>query len=120
MPQTLREIARQIAEDGDHNVGMLGRELVELLDGESVADHLLVGYDVGRALAAVEQRHFAEAQARPARRNPLLAALLSVDPDLHADRAARHHEEQLRLGALADDDLALLEDKGLTMGSINR
>ena len=52
MPQTLREIARQIAEDGDHNGGMLGRELVELLDGESVADHLLVGYDVGRALAA--------------------------------------------------------------------
>ena len=85
-------------------------ELMQLLDREAVAYHALVGDDVGRALAAVEQRHLAEAQAGPDRGHPLLA-LAAMRPDLHADRAAREHEEQLRLGALADDDLALVEDE---------
>ena len=31
MAQALGELARQIAEDGDHDVGMRGRELVQLL-----------------------------------------------------------------------------------------
>src|SRR4029079_4970612 len=111
MRQTLREIARQIAEDGDHNVGMLSREFHELIYGESVANHLLSGYDVGRAFASVSQRPFPKAQARANPCNPLLAAILSLDSDLHADCAARHHEEQLGFRSLADDDLALLEDQ---------
>src|SRR5262245_16463635 len=91
---------------------MLSREFHELIYVESVADDLLIAYDVGRALAAVEQRHFAEAQARADRRNPLLAAILSLHPDLHADCAARHYEEQLGFRSFADDDLPLLEDQG--------
>ena len=90
--------------------GCCGRELMQLLDREAVADHPLVGDDIGRALAAVEQRHLAEAQAGSDRGDALLA-LAAMHPDLHADRAARQHEEQFRLGALADDDLALVEDK---------
>ena len=90
--------------------GCCGPELMQLLDREAVADHPLVGDDVGRALAAVEQRHLAEGQAGSDRGDPLLA-LAAMRPDLHADRAARHHEEQFRLVAFADDDLALVEDQ---------
>ena len=88
---------------------MRGGKLLQLLDRQPIADHPLVGDDVGGALAAVEQRHLAEAQARSDRRHPLLA--FAWDPDLDADRAAGHHEEELCLGALADDDLALVEDQ---------
>ncbi|MGI8725176.1 MAG: hypothetical protein ACR2J1_07445 [Methyloceanibacter sp.] len=38
-----------------------------------------------------------------------MLVVLAGNPNLHADRAARHHEEQLRVGAFADDDLALVE-----------
>jgi hypothetical protein len=59
MAQPLREVARRIGEDSDHDIGVLGCELLQLLDREPVADHPLVGDDVGRALAAVEQRNLA-------------------------------------------------------------
>jgi hypothetical protein len=58
--QTLREFARQIGEDGHHDVGMRGGKLLQLLDGKAVTDHPLVGDHIGRAGAAVEQCHFAE------------------------------------------------------------
>ena len=90
--------------------GCWAAELIQLLDREAVADDLLVGDDIRRALAAVEQRHLAEGQAGSDRGDPLLA-LAAMRPDLHADGAARQHEEQFRLVAFADDDLALVEDK---------
>ncbi len=60
--------------------GVLDRELLQLLDTEPVADHPLVGDDVGRALAAVEQRHLAEGEAWPDRGHALLALTLSRAP----------------------------------------
>jgi hypothetical protein len=97
---------------------MFGRELLQLLDGEPVADHLLIGDHVGRAVATVEQRHLAEGEPRAQGRHAALALSgRGGDPDLHADAAACQHEEQLRLVALADDDLALVEHHGRTMVS---
>ena len=47
--------------------GMGLAELPQLLDREAVADHPLVGDDVGRAAAAVEERHLAEGKPGPER-----------------------------------------------------
>ena len=57
MPQPLGELARQIAQDGDHDVRVLDSEILQLLDTEPVTDHPLIGDDVGGALAAVENAY---------------------------------------------------------------
>ena len=82
---------------------------MQLLDPEPVADHPLIGDDVGGPPAAVEQGHLAEGEAGADRGDPLLAVALAVHLDLDADRAAGEHEEQLRLVPLAHDDVAFLE-----------
>ena len=83
--QALGEIARQIGEDRDHDVGVRGREFLQLFDRQPVADHLLVGDHVGRAGAAVEQRHLAEGEPGTQRRHaPFPFSRLSRHPDLHA------------------------------------
>src|SRR6476619_4749008 len=61
---------------------------------------------------AAEQRHLAKSKpwADGGHAPPLLAGL-GGNLDLHAHAAPRQDEEQLRLVALADDDLSLLENE---------
>lgn len=41
---------------------MRGGQLLQLLDGNATADHAVVGDHIGRAGAAIEQRHLAESE----------------------------------------------------------
>ena len=89
---------------------MRGCKLLQLLDGNAVTYHALIGDHVGGAHAAVEQRHLAESKPWAKRRNAaLLFAGRGWNLDLYAHASPRQREKELRLVALADDDLALLE-----------
>ncbi|ODS02277.1 hypothetical protein AUC71_16165 [Methyloceanibacter marginalis] len=88
---------------------MVGRQLMQLLDAEAVANHPLIGDDVGGAFAAVEQGHLSESEAGADRGHALAPFAFAVNLDLDADRAARQHEEQLGWVAFAHDDVAFVE-----------
>ena len=87
--------------------GCVDRDLAQALDRDAVADDRLLGDHVGRAPAAVEERHLAEGEARADAGDP--PHPLAGDRQRDADRAARQHEEHPRRVALAQDDLALVE-----------
>jgi len=89
-------------------------DLAQLVDRKAVADHPVVGDDIGGAVAAVEQRHLAERDARPERgdADDALAVVFGIglETELDGHGAAGDDEEQVGLVALGDDRLARLED----------
>ena len=101
--QALGKLAGEVAENRDHDVRVLAGKRLELLDPEPVTDHPLVGDDVGRALPPSSSA--ISPKLKPVRSRPRASAFrLARHPDLHADRAAREHEEEIGAGAFADDD----------------